>query len=134
MDERAPRYRVEHRTPDMATLIVGFADTPLVYRSLVTVGVARALGERTDALLVYQPREARGKTIYAWDATGRRPREYRADVQERAVDGRPAWVAVFAGLRAGRYEVVGPWGGQEARVEVAAGRVTELGWRAPVPP
>ena len=66
-------------------------------------GVSLGLGERTGALLVSQPREARGK-------------------------------AVFAGLRAGGYEVVGPWGGQEARVEVAAGRVTELDWREPAPP
>jgi hypothetical protein len=55
-------------------------------------------------------------------------------VEERTVDGRSAWVAVFAELRAGRYEVVGPWGGQEAQVAVAAGRVTELDWREPAPP
>jgi hypothetical protein len=97
-------------------------------------GVSLGLGERTGALLVYQPREARGKTIYAWDAAKRQTREHRAEVEERAVDGHPAWVAVFAGLKTGDYEVVGPWGGQEARVEVAAGRVTELDWRAPAPP
>jgi len=97
-------------------------------------GLSLGLGERTGALLVYQSRGARGKTVYAWDASGRRTREYRAEVQERAVDGRPAWVAVFAELRAGTYEVVGPWGGQEARVEVAPGRVTELDWREPAPP
>ena len=68
------------------------------------VGASLGLGERAGALLVYQPREARGKTVYAWDASGRRPRELRAEVRERAVDGRPAWVAVFAGLRAGDYE------------------------------
>ena len=97
-------------------------------------GASLGLGERTGALLVYQPREARGKTIYAWDASGRRAREHRAEVREHAVDGRPTWVAVFAGLRAGGYEVVGPWGGQEARVEAAAGQVTELDWREPTPP
>ncbi len=97
-------------------------------------GVSLGLGERTGALLVYQPRDARGKTVYAWDPSGRRTREHRAEVQERTVDGRPAWVAVFAGLRAGGYEVVGPWGGQEARVEVTAGRVTKLDWREPGPP
>ncbi len=92
------------------------------------------LGERTGALLVSQPRDARGKTIDAWDAAGRRTREHRAEVQERTVDGRPAWVAVFAGLPAGGYEVVGPWGGQEARVEVTPGQVTDLDWREPTPP
>ena len=97
-------------------------------------GVSLGLGERTGALLVSQPRAARGKAVFAWDASGRRPREHRADVQERTVGGRPAWVAVFAGLRAGGYQVVGPWGGQEARVEVAAGRVTELDWREPGAP
>ena len=97
-------------------------------------GVSLGLGERTGALLVSQPRAARGKTVYAWDLAGRRTREHRAEVGERTVDGRPAWVAVFAGLRAGGYEVVGPWGGQEARVAVAAGRVTDLDWREPAPP
>ena len=97
-------------------------------------GVSLGLGERTGALLVSQPRDARGKTVYAWDAAKRQTREHRAEVQERTVDGRPAWVAVFAGLRAGSYEVIGPWGGQEARVEVAAGQVTELDWREPAPP
>ncbi len=57
-----------------------------------------------------------------------------AEVEERTVDGRPAWVAIFAGLRAGGYQVVGPWSGQEARVEVAPGRVTELDWREPASP
>jgi YD repeat-containing protein len=97
-------------------------------------GLSLGLGERTGALLVYQTRAARGKTIYAWDAAGRRMREHRAEVQERTVDGRSAWVAVFAGLRAGDYQVVAPWGGQEARVTVASGEVTELDWRAPAPP
>ena len=97
-------------------------------------GVSLGLGERTGALLVYHAGEARGKTVYAWDVSGRRAREQRAEVRERVVDGHPAWVAVFAGLKAGGYQVVGPWGGQEARVEVAPGRVTELDWREPAPP
>ena len=100
---------------------------------ILVEGVLLGLGERTGALLVYQTRDARGKTVYAWDVSGRRTREQRAEVQERTVDGLPAWVAVFAGLRSGTYEVVGPWGGQEARVEVAPGRVTELDWREPAP-
>ncbi len=41
-----PRYRVEHRVPTMATLIVGFADTPREYRSLVAVAAGRLLRQR----------------------------------------------------------------------------------------
>ena len=75
--------------------------------------------------------------LIAWEVgfpTPRRTREQRAEVRERAVDGHPTWVAVFAGLKAGGYQVVGPWGGQEARVEMAPGRATELDWRDPAPP
>ena len=43
-----PRYRIEQRVPTMATLIVGFADTPRQYRSLVAVAVGRLL--RADAV------------------------------------------------------------------------------------
>ncbi len=55
-----PRYRVEHRAPDMATLSVGFADTPLVCRALLAVGGSRALRERTggDLVVVDQATEA----------------------------------------------------------------------------
>ena len=38
LSERArlsfPRYRIEERTPDMAALIVGFADTTLQFETL----------------------------------------------------------------------------------------------------
>ena len=40
---RAPRYRAEHRAPDRAVLIVGFADTLLDYRALLAVAVGRLL-------------------------------------------------------------------------------------------
>jgi hypothetical protein len=55
-----PRYRIEQRVPTMATLIVGFADTPRQYRSLVAVGAGRALreGEGGEIVVVDQETEA----------------------------------------------------------------------------
>jgi hypothetical protein len=53
----APRYRVEHRVAAMATLIVGFADTPRQYRSLVAVGAGRALRERAGGEIVVVDQE-----------------------------------------------------------------------------
>jgi hypothetical protein len=47
-----PRYRVEHRAPNLATLIIGFADTPRECRSLVAVAAGRLLRERVDGELV----------------------------------------------------------------------------------
>ena len=69
-EQSAPRYRVEHRTRDRATLIVGFADTPLVCRSLVAVGVGRALRERTGGELVVVDKETGEETVPA--GAGRR--------------------------------------------------------------
>ena len=71
-------------------------DDPIPVR---VAGVSLGLGERTGALLVSQPREARGTTVYAWDPSGRRMREQRAEVQERTVDGRPRSPHVGGGLR-----------------------------------
>ena len=42
-----PRYRVERRVPREAAFIVGFADTPVIYRSLLAVGAARLLRDGT---------------------------------------------------------------------------------------
>jgi hypothetical protein len=33
-----PRYRVEERSPDLAAFIVGFADTPIQYQTLLSPG------------------------------------------------------------------------------------------------
>ena len=57
MERGVPRYRVEHRTRDRATLIVGFADTPLECRALVAVGAGRALREGTGGDLVVVDQE-----------------------------------------------------------------------------
>ncbi len=55
-----PRYRVEARLPGQAAFIVGFADTPLVYRSRLACRAARLLGEgsRGEFLVVHQDTEA----------------------------------------------------------------------------
>ena len=57
---RAPRYRAEHRAPDRAALIVGFADTPLEYRALlaVAVGRLRRVGDGGELVVVDQETEA----------------------------------------------------------------------------
>jgi hypothetical protein len=55
-----PRYRVEERSPDLATLIVGFADTPVQYRSLLAVRASQLTGARVPAelLVIEQETEA----------------------------------------------------------------------------
>jgi hypothetical protein len=47
-----PCYRVEERQPDLAALIVGFADTPLQYRTLLARRAARLSRARVRAELV----------------------------------------------------------------------------------
>ena len=55
-----PRYRVEEHSPDLAAFIVGFADTPPQYRSLLTRRAAHLTRVRSAAELVVidQEREA----------------------------------------------------------------------------
>jgi hypothetical protein len=48
----APRYRVEERSPDLATLIVGFADTSVEYQNLVARRGAQLMRARSPAELV----------------------------------------------------------------------------------
>jgi hypothetical protein len=47
-----PRYRVEERTPDMAAIIVGFADTPLHSETLLARRAAQLIRARVWAELV----------------------------------------------------------------------------------
>ena len=44
-----PRYRVEERSPDLAAFIVGFADTPAQYQTLLSRRAAQ-LSERGQTL------------------------------------------------------------------------------------
>ena len=53
-----PRYRVEERAPDLATLIVGFADTPSQYWSLLARRAAQLSGARSAAELVVIDQES----------------------------------------------------------------------------
>jgi hypothetical protein len=51
-DFSVPRYRVEERQPDLAALIVGFADTPAQYRALLARRAAQLTRARVRAELV----------------------------------------------------------------------------------
>jgi hypothetical protein len=46
------RYRVEERQPDLAALMVGFADTPLQYQTLLALHAAHLTLARAQAELV----------------------------------------------------------------------------------
>ena len=53
-----PRYRVEERTPDLAAFIVGFADTPAQYRTLLARRAAQLIRARVRAELVVIDQES----------------------------------------------------------------------------
>jgi hypothetical protein len=47
-----PRYRIEERAPDMAAIIVGFADTPLQFETLLSRRAAQLIRAQSAAHLV----------------------------------------------------------------------------------
>jgi hypothetical protein len=47
-----PRYRVEERSPDLTAFIVGFADTPAQYQTLLSRRAALLIRARASAELV----------------------------------------------------------------------------------
>ena len=55
----APRYRVEERQRDLAAFIVGFADTPLQYRTLLARRAAQLTraGSPTELVVIDQESE-----------------------------------------------------------------------------
>jgi hypothetical protein len=53
-----PRYRVEERQPDLAAFIVGFADTPLQYQTLLALHAAHLTRARAQAELVVIEQES----------------------------------------------------------------------------
>jgi hypothetical protein len=52
------RYRVEERQPDLAALMVGFADTPLQYQTLLALHAAHLTLARAQAELVVIDQES----------------------------------------------------------------------------
>ena len=53
-----PRYRVEERMPDLAAFIVGFADTPAQYQTLLSRRAAQLIRARSAAELVVIDQES----------------------------------------------------------------------------
>jgi hypothetical protein len=55
-----PRYRVEERQPDLATLIVGFTDTPVQYQMLLAHRAAHLIrvGSAAELVVIDQEGEA----------------------------------------------------------------------------
>ncbi len=53
-----PRYRVEEHVPDQAAFIVGFADTPVQYRSLLARRAAQLTREQSLAELAVIDQES----------------------------------------------------------------------------
>jgi hypothetical protein len=54
----SPRYRVEERVPNLAAIIVGFADTPRQYRTLLTLRASQLTRARSSAELVVIDQES----------------------------------------------------------------------------
>jgi hypothetical protein len=54
------RYRVEERQPDLAALMVGFADTPLQYQTLLARRAAQLtrMGSADELVVIDQESEA----------------------------------------------------------------------------
>ena len=53
-----PRYRVEERSPHLAAFIVGFADTPVQYQTLLAHRAAHVTRARSRAELVVIDQES----------------------------------------------------------------------------
>jgi hypothetical protein len=62
-DFSVPGYRVEERVPDLAAFIVGFADTPAQYRTLLARHAARLTRERSAAELVVIDQESEAVVV-----------------------------------------------------------------------
>ena len=90
--------------------------------------VAIDIGEDVGALIVHTDAELHGAEIEISASGDDRARSHK-QVLERAIDGRPAFTAVFDGLRAGSYTL---WLDGRARardVLITGAAVAELDWR-----
>jgi hypothetical protein len=54
----SPRYRLEERSPGLAAFIVGFADTPAQYQTLLSRRVAQLSRAQSQAELVVIDQES----------------------------------------------------------------------------
>jgi len=85
------------------------------------------IGEDVGALIVHTDREMHGLEVEISPA-GDDGRRSHKDVLERTINGRPAFTAVFDGLKAGIYTL---WTDGDARargVVIAGGEIAELDW------
>jgi hypothetical protein len=85
------------------------------------------IGEDVGALIVHTDREMHGAEVEISPA-GDDERRRHKDVLERTINGRPAFTAVFDGLKAGIYTL---WTDGDARargVVIAGGEIAELDW------
>jgi hypothetical protein len=89
------------------------------------------IGEDVGALIVHTDPELHGVEVEL-SLAGDDGRRSHKEVLERSIDGRPAFTAVFDGLRAGSYTL---WTGGEPRargVVIEGGTIAELDWRTRV--
>lgn len=89
------------------------------------------IGDELGALIIHAPAEMHGVEIEISPSYDDHDRSHK-EVLERSINGRPAFTAVFDGLREGRYTL---WTQGEARVRnvtVGGGEIAELSWEAAV--
>jgi hypothetical protein len=90
--------------------------------------VALDIGEDVGALIVHTDPQMHGTEIEISPAHDDRSRSHK-QVLERAIGGRPAFTAVFDGLRAGRYTLWVDDRPRERDVLVTGAAIAELDWR-----
>jgi hypothetical protein len=90
--------------------------------------VAIDIGEDVGALIVHTDAELHGVEIEISPSDDDRSRTHK-QVLERAIDGRPAFTAVFDGLRAGSYTLWLDDAPRAREVKVCGAAIAELDWR-----
>jgi hypothetical protein len=91
------------------------------------------IGEEVGALIIHTESAMHGVEVEISPSSDEEHRSHK-EVLERSMNGRPAFTAVFDGLRAGTYTL---WTGGKPRiggVEVRGGTITELDWRDAIRP
>lgn len=90
--------------------------------------VVLELGDEVGALIVYAEPELHGSEIEISRHDNDNSRTHK-DVLERSLAGRPVYAAVFDLLNEGTYTLWVDNAPRSRRIEVVAGRITELDWR-----